>query len=212
MKTKKNLLGIIIPIMLLALIASSGCGSANSEFKSVEDYKNGKLTPGWYYDGMSAEEMKKYIDGMTDSQARQLAIELFRQKYVIASTIPSTTSSMNSETIKTQENATSLMFGTIAVSNEISKNLKIGADWVSPNEEIPLSEETIEYYKKSGLLNYDWVVGKKSVIYPQLVPGVYKTWFIWRGKKKDNKTLLYVGLQTKWFIDREVNGTILVQR
>ena len=203
MKTKTNLLGILIPIIAVVLINTSGCGSAGPEFKSKEQYEKGQFEPGWYYDGMSADEMKKYIDGMTDSEARILALQLYKEKFILPSTI------------KTNADSAAFEFGTIAVSNEISKNIKIGADWLEFNEEITLTEiqkQKINNDASSGLMDYNWVVAKKSVIYPKLIPGKYKTWFMWNNEKKYSKNILTVGLQTSWFIDREVNGTILVQR
>ncbi len=209
MKTKTNLLGILIPIALLLIssLISSGCGSADPYYENVKQYEAGEWKPGWWYDGMSDDEVKKHIDGMIDTEARKMALEFCKNKYTFVS--------------EEKNEPTALPLGTVAVSNEIGKTIKAGADWIGPNdlEKLTASEKKkLENDQKSGLLDYNWTVGKKSVIYPQLMPGRYYTWYKWNGQKKytlnekKEKEILIIGLQPSWFIDQYVSGVILIQR
>ena len=175
---------ILIVFLITTGINLSGCGSASPEFNSVEDYKNGKWTPGWWYDGMSAEEVKLYLDGMTDSRAKESALKFFEEKYVLKQT----TSSSSKD---------SMVFGTVAISNDLSKNTLIGVDLVGSD---PFSE----------IGHRTWYVGKKSTVFDVLPPGKYVKWFSWRGQKKYSETILTVGVETSYFIDRNVNGVVVV--
>ncbi len=179
---------LIFAIILIAAgINFSSCGSAGPEFNSVKDYQNGEWTPGWWYDGMSAEEVKQYLDGMTDSKAKTLAVKFFEEKYILKQT---TYSPSNSE---------GMVFGTVAISNELNKNVLIGADLIDSDSSSEIGHRT-------------WYVAAKSTVYDVLPPGRYKKWFSWKGKKKYSETILTVGIETSYFIDRNVNGVVVVSQ
>lgn len=175
----------IVILFTLITIINSGCGSAGPEFNSVEDYKNGKLSPGWYFEGMSAEEMKVYIDGMTDSRAKELALKFFEEKYFLKQT---TTTTLPKD---------SIVFGTVAISNELNRNVTIGVDLIGSDT---LSE----------IGHKQWFVAANSTIFDVLPPGKYTKWHNWGDKKVYSKTTMTIGIQTTWHLDRNVNGVIPV--
>ncbi len=176
---------MIFVLLLFAVAGGSGCGSAAPEFTSVEDYINGKLTPGWYYEGMSAEEMKSYIDGMTDSRAKELALKFFEEKYFLKQT-----------TITTLPKD-SIVFGTVAITNQLNKDLLIGADLIGSDSLSEIGHPT-------------WFVAANSTIFEVIPPGNYVPWFDWGGKRKECRRNLKIGVETTWHIDRNVNGIIVV--
>ncbi|QQS60426.1 hypothetical protein IPN41_00355 [Candidatus Falkowbacteria bacterium] len=176
---------IIVIFVLLFAIVGSGCGSAGPEFDSLEDYKNGKWTPGWWYDGMSSEEVKLYLDGMTDSRAKELALKFFEEKYFLKQT---TTTTLSKD---------SVVFGTVAISNELNRTVLIGVDLIGSD---PSSE----------IGHRSWYVAAKSTVFDVLPPGKYIKWFNWNRKREESLTIMNIGIETTWHLDRNVNGVVLV--
>lgn len=182
----KNL--IFAVLVISTAINFTSCGSAGPEFNSVKDYQNGEWAPGWWYDGMSAEEVKQYLDGMTDSHAKTLAVKFFEEKYVLKQT-----------TYSSSNNSEEMVFGTVAISNETNRNVWMGVDLIGAD---PSSETG---HKK-------WYVAAKSTIYDVLPPGKYTKWYIWGDKIKPALTILNIGIETTHFLDKEVSGVIVLPR
>jgi hypothetical protein len=177
---------LIFAILLIASVINFySCGSAGPEFNSVKDYQNGEWTPGWWYDGMSAEEVKQYLDGMTDSRAKNLAVKFFEEKYILKQAKYSTSDE--------------IVFGTVAITNELNKRVLVGASLIGGDS-------------TSSVHNPKWYVEKKSTVYKVVPPGKYIKWYMWRGEKKKGEIILDIGIGTIWHIDRDVNDVIIVDQ
>lgn len=206
MKTKIKLWELISLLILGSFsFIVNGCGSANPYYTSIEQYESGKWEEGWLFDGYSKEDMEELIQGMGNAEAKKTALEFFKKGYVFAP--------------KNSDSSTRRI-GTVAIINERTTTVKAGADWVSGNGEESIAEKLInEKMLGDGLLNFEWTVSKKSTVYKLLIPGKYKTWTSYKGKKIYKKesdgitdAITTIGLNPAGLNNEDVSAVILIQR
>lgn len=96
--------------MFLFAIISFGCG-ASTEVSSVADYNQGKFDPGFLF-GMSPDDVKKYADGITDSRAKNIALDAWERNF---SQMP-------------QNQQETFTVGKVIIANEMYRNVTVGVE------------------------------------------------------------------------------------
>lgn len=138
-------LTFVVTILTFATIMS-GCG-AGTEVNSTADYEAGKIEPGWLV-GMSPEEMKKFYDGITDSDVKKRYADLYF-KYMEANL---------------QTNTSAVEIGKIIINNETNYSVTLGIEgpieksWTFTGkgtvEEIIPPGEYKQYSERNGKKKY----------------------------------------------------------
>jgi hypothetical protein len=205
MKTKK-LLGIFyIASLLIACLSLSSCGSPGPEFKDVKQYESGEWEPGWYYEGMSPEEVKAYIDGMTDTQAKQLAVKFFKEKFVFAPPTPPTTDGSSIQN----------PIGTVAVINNRSRDVTINiielADDIN-DQELVLLKQKLREGKTAQDIYVSWYIVKKKTEFPILPPGKYLAFYRNGNNLVIREEILSIDLKVDVFNGMNVSGIVTADR
>lgn len=76
-----NLFLIVLSVFVFQMLGCGGSGDTGPHYTSIKQYESGTWEEGWFKSGMTADEVKTVIDGMTDSDAKKFALEMFKQRF-----------------------------------------------------------------------------------------------------------------------------------
>jgi len=141
----KSILSVICIIAFAIII--NGCG-ASSEVNTTEDYEKGKVEAGWLT-GMSPERMKKFYDGITDSETKKKYANLYFKML---------------EAKNTSQQTEVSEIGKVIINNETNYSVKIGVEgpieksWTFTGKGLLrdnlLPGEYLQYWERNGSKKY----------------------------------------------------------